>query len=147
MNESDFVMEHIAGRLSTMEVPVEWLSFTPNRKTLHLLDHPYLFKASSLVDYFRSINLHRMRKAYETAVNYNSRVSVMMASGRLMNDPSDRKYLLTVSSLIWIAVGNVLTGSASVCVLLLQSILFWKSDEIEYSKMPLISCGGGKSGN
>lgn len=89
-----------------MEVPVEWLSFTPNRKTVHLLDHPYLFKPSSLVDYFRSINLYRMRKAYETAVNYNSRVNMAMAQGRLMTDPNDRQHLLKVSPRVYIAQEN-----------------------------------------
>lgn len=97
LNDSDFVMEHFAGRLSSMDVPVEWLSFTPNRKTLHLLDHPYLFKASSLVDYFRSINLYRMRKAYETTVIFSSRTHMSMAPGRLMTDSDHRQHLLDVS--------------------------------------------------
>lgn len=46
---------------------LEWLSFNQNKRTVHLLDYPYLFNPSTLVTYFRAINYSRMNQSYEAA--------------------------------------------------------------------------------
>jgi hypothetical protein len=48
-------------------MPLEWLSFNQNKRTVHLLDYPYLFNPATLVTYFRAINYSRMNQSYETA--------------------------------------------------------------------------------
>jgi HECT-domain (ubiquitin-transferase) len=48
-------------------MPVEWLSFNQNKRTVHLLDYPYLFNPSTLVTYFRAINYSRMNQSFELA--------------------------------------------------------------------------------
>jgi hypothetical protein len=48
-------------------MPLEWLSFNQNKRTVHLLDYPYLFNPSTLVTYFRAINYSRMNQSYEAA--------------------------------------------------------------------------------
>lgn len=48
-------------------MPLEWLSFQANKRTVHLLDYPYLFNPSTLVSYFRAINYSRMNQSFEEA--------------------------------------------------------------------------------
>lgn len=74
-------------------MPVEWTSFLPNDKSVHLLEHPYLFQDSKLVDYFRAINFARMRKAFEDASYFMNRTQAMMSPMRLMTDPERRQQL------------------------------------------------------
>jgi hypothetical protein len=73
-----------------MEMPVEWLSFTPNKKTLHLLDYPYLFSPANLVTYFRAINFSRMSRSFEASNSMLTRIQTTMAPGTLMTDASRR---------------------------------------------------------
>lgn len=58
-----FYMDLLSERLSTMEMPVEWLAFKPNNRELHLLAFSFLFRPSTLVEYFRAINFSIMAKA------------------------------------------------------------------------------------
>lgn len=53
--------------------------FEQNKKTVHLLDHPYLFHPSTLVTYFRAINFSRMNHAYETSKATSGLMSTAMA--------------------------------------------------------------------
>lgn len=74
-------------------MPLEWLSFEPNKRTVHLLDHPYLFDPSTLVTYFRAINFSRMSKSYEAARNIISLMSSTTSANSLMTDDRDRRKL------------------------------------------------------
>ena len=58
---------YFAERLDDVVMPVEWLTFESSKRTVHLLDHPWLFDPSTLVNYFRAINYSRMHEAHETA--------------------------------------------------------------------------------
>ena len=67
-------------------MPLEWLGFESNRKTVHLLDYPYLFDASTLITYFRAINYSRMNQAYETAKAANDHIRITLDANHLMPD-------------------------------------------------------------
>lgn len=74
-------------------MPIEWLNFEANRKTVHLLDHPYLFTPSTLVTYFRAINYSRMNQAFETAKATYGLMRVTAAENNLMTDQDRRMRL------------------------------------------------------
>jgi hypothetical protein len=74
-------------------MPVEWLSFVANTKTLHLLDHPYLFSPEKLVTFFRSINFSRMSRSHERANMVTGHVEMITAPRLLMMDPVRRDNL------------------------------------------------------
>lgn len=59
-----------------MEMPVEWLSAPNDRRVVHMLSYPFLFRPSTLVSYFRSINHGAMSKAFEASI----------VTGRLLAD-------------------------------------------------------------
>jgi hypothetical protein len=86
--------EYFSERLDSMEMPVEWLSFTPNKKTMHLLDHPYLFSPATLVTYFRAINFSRMSRSFEASNTMMGRIHLTMQPGTLMTDSGRREDLL-----------------------------------------------------
>ncbi|KAH8816070.1 HECT-domain-containing protein-like protein [Xylogone sp. PMI_703] len=88
-----FRTEYFGQRLDAMTMPLEWLSFEPSKRTMHLLDHPYLFDPSTLVTYFRAINFSRMSKAYEAARNIISLMNSTISASSLMTDDRDRRKL------------------------------------------------------
>jgi len=65
--DGQFLSEYFAERLDTVHMPVAWLGHESTRHKLHLLDFPYIFRDSSLVSYFRSINFSRMNQSHEEA--------------------------------------------------------------------------------
>ncbi|POS84703.1 hypothetical protein EPUL_004650 [Erysiphe pulchra] len=67
LSDIHFETEYFAERLDSINMPIEWLSFNRNKKTVHLLDYPYLFSPATLISYFRAINFSKMSLAYETA--------------------------------------------------------------------------------
>lgn len=71
-------------------MPLEWLSFATNRRTIHLLDYPYLFNPSTLVTYFRAINYSRMNEAYESGKATTGLVHSMASENQLMTDQTAR---------------------------------------------------------
>ncbi|KAI9736542.1 MAG: hypothetical protein M1818_006053 [Claussenomyces sp. TS43310] len=81
-----FRADFFADRLNDVDMPVEWLSFTADRKTSHLLDHPYLFSSTRLVTYFRAINFFRMSSAYEASNTMHNNVDTIAAPSRLMSE-------------------------------------------------------------
>ncbi|KFY01606.1 hypothetical protein O988_02651, partial [Pseudogymnoascus sp. VKM F-3808] len=95
LTEQNFRAEFFADRLDSAEMPLEWLTFTPNRKSVHLLDYPFLFSKASLVTYFRAINFSRMSGAFDYSATMNIRVnSIAYATPwSLVTDPSRRDHL------------------------------------------------------
>ncbi|KAM0192159.1 hypothetical protein ACHAPC_002001 [Botrytis cinerea] len=67
LGDIHFRTEYFSERLDSVAMPLEWLSFQTNKRTVHLLDYPYLFNPSTLVNYFRAINYSRMNQSYEEA--------------------------------------------------------------------------------
>lgn len=93
LTEQNFRTEFIADRLDSTEMPIEWLSFAPNKKTVHLLDYPFLFSKASLVTYFRAINFSRMSGAFDASATMNIRVSAIASTSHLITDSARREYL------------------------------------------------------
>jgi hypothetical protein len=52
-------------RLDALDMPMEWLAFRPDNKTVHLLSYSFLFPPETVVAYFRAINYSRMMKTTE----------------------------------------------------------------------------------
>ena len=67
-----FNMPFIARTFDEMDMPVQWQSFQPNEKEVHILSFAFLFEPWTLVKYFRSVNVNAMRRAHESAAAYTS---------------------------------------------------------------------------
>ncbi|OBT77593.1 hypothetical protein VF21_04553 [Pseudogymnoascus sp. 05NY08] len=95
LTEQNFRAEFFADRLDSTEMPLEWLTFAPNRKSVHLLDYPFLFSKASLVTYFRAINFSRMSSAFDTSGAMTIRVTTIAysAQSNLVTDPARRDHL------------------------------------------------------
>lgn len=78
---SDFVTPILSDRLDPIEMPVEWLAFRANNKTLHLLSYSFLFPPDKVVTYFRAINYAAMSKAFENAMAVSRHVQGMAFRG------------------------------------------------------------------
>lgn len=78
LNDIHFHTEYFAERLDSINMPIEWLSFSPNKKTVHLLDYPYLFNPATLISYFRAINYSKMNLAHEAAKSESARINSIM---------------------------------------------------------------------
>ncbi|CAI4217481.1 unnamed protein product [Parascedosporium putredinis] len=100
----NFRLDYVADRLDSATVPVDWLTFEASRKSQHLLDRPFLFNPSHLVNYFRAVNLARMSRSYEEPSSVYERVRRLVTDGlvthahrKLMQDMLRRttsKYLI-----------------------------------------------------
>ncbi|KAE8445104.1 hypothetical protein EG329_013706 [Mollisiaceae sp. DMI_Dod_QoI] len=93
LGDIHFRTEYFAERLDPVEMPLEWLNFTQNKRTVHLLDYPYLFNPSTLVTYFRAINYSRMNQFYEQAKATNGLMYSTAAENNLMVDKNRRDRL------------------------------------------------------
>lgn len=62
-----FEMPFIAAAFDEMELPNDWLDFRSNNHQYHVLSYPFLFETSTLVKYFRAINITAMKVSFETA--------------------------------------------------------------------------------
>jgi hypothetical protein len=78
LRRPSFDMPFIASAFDEMDLPVQWLSFTPNGRDTHILSFPFLFESSTLVKYFRAINVHSMRTSHESASTYTVDASQFM---------------------------------------------------------------------
>ncbi|TVY88608.1 Ubiquitin-protein ligase E3A, partial [Lachnellula willkommii] len=94
LGDIHFRTEYFAERLDPLAMPLEWLQFESNKRTIHLLDFPYLFNPSTLVTYFRSINYSRMNQAYEVARATSGLVRSIDPEMKLLPDQSARYRLL-----------------------------------------------------
>ncbi|CZS96793.1 related to ubiquitin-protein ligase [Rhynchosporium graminicola] len=93
LGDIHFRTEYFADRLDPIATPLEWLLYDQKKKTIHLLDHPYLFNPSTLVSYFRAINYSRMNQSYEEAHTTGQLVSHFMSEGSLVTDNLKRDKL------------------------------------------------------
>lgn len=74
-------------------MPLEWLSFVQNKRTVHLLDYPYLFNPATLVTYFRAVHYSKMNQAYEKANATGHLIAYFMGEGGLISDHRRRDKL------------------------------------------------------
>ncbi|KAL3421712.1 Ubiquitin-protein ligase E3A [Phlyctema vagabunda] len=93
LGDIHFYSSYFSERLDSMSMPIEWLSFEPNKRTVHLLDYPYLFVPATLVTYFRSINFSRMSRSFEEARSELTFAHHRAADKQLMID-SQRRHTL-----------------------------------------------------
>ena len=68
LSSNVFYMPFLADRLNLMDVPVEWASWQPSKRTTHLLAFPFLFEPATLVTCFRAINYASMVKRFEDSL-------------------------------------------------------------------------------
>ncbi|KAL2133456.1 hypothetical protein VTI74DRAFT_2298 [Chaetomium olivicolor] len=81
--DAQFRSEYFTERLDTIKMPVSWLSHSPTRQRLHLLDFPYIFNPSTLVSYFRSINFSRMSRSFEESTSLHDKITVIASRAGL----------------------------------------------------------------
>ncbi|KAI6715158.1 HECT-domain-containing protein [Marssonina coronariae] len=86
LGDIHFRTEYFAERMDPVDMPIEWLSFGNNKRTVHLLDYPYLFNPSTLVTYFRAINYSKMNQSYEKAQTTGHLVHHFIQEGSLVTD-------------------------------------------------------------
>ena len=87
--DAQFRSDYFTERLDTIKMPVSWLSHTPTRQRLHLLDFPYIFSSSTLVSYFRSINFSRMSRAFEESTSFHDKITVIAQRAGLTQHHKD----------------------------------------------------------
>jgi HECT-domain (ubiquitin-transferase) len=93
LGDEVFWIDYFADAMDDMQMPIEWLSFTSDKRTVHLLDYPYLFSPSTLVTYFRAINYSRMTRSYNEVTCKRSRIESNFVSGPMMHDHRRREAL------------------------------------------------------
>ncbi|ROT36226.1 ubiquitin-protein ligase E3A [Sodiomyces alkalinus F11] len=93
LGDLQFRIDYFADRLDSIDVPVAWLSHNPSRRSKHLLDYPFIFNPSSLVSYFRSINLVRMSQSYEEASSLQTRIKAIVTRDGLIKNAHHRLVL------------------------------------------------------
>ncbi|EAS35810.3 HECT domain-containing protein [Coccidioides immitis RS] len=71
----DFYTAYLGDNLDPLRMPIEWMSFVPNNRTMHILSHQFMFEPSALVTYFRALNFSAMAKYHETAVGHSRHVA------------------------------------------------------------------------
>ena len=88
------VMKFLSSRLDASDIPVEWLTWSPKGRQIHLLDHPFLFPKNTLVTYFRAINFSRMSAAYDNAVGIYHRIQALAQPSTLVTDNLRMNFLV-----------------------------------------------------
>ena len=83
LSPSDFITPILSDRLDPIDMPVDWLSFRLNSKTIHFLSYSFLFAPDKVVSYFRAINFTTMAKSYEGAMAMWRHVSGIAADERI----------------------------------------------------------------
>ncbi|CAG8973100.1 hypothetical protein HYALB_00007577 [Hymenoscyphus albidus] len=146
LGDIHFRTEYFAERLDPVSMPLGWLSFETNRRTLHLLDYPYLFNPSTLVTYFRAINYSRMNEAYESGKATTGLVHSMASENQLMTDQSTRYRLF---ERLRVATSKFLVLEISRRSVLVDTFnAIWRREERELMR-PLkvrLGEGGGEEG-
>ncbi|RDW75345.1 hypothetical protein BP6252_06487 [Coleophoma cylindrospora] len=147
LGDIHFYSSYFTERLDSMQIPVDWLAFEPNRKTIHLLDYPYLFNPASLVTYFRSINYTRMSRAFEAARSEQSFVSHTSADKALLTDPIRRHKLFERLRLATSRFNVLLISRSAVLTDAFNQI--WRREERELMRPLKIRLGeeGGEEGS
>ncbi|TAQ83409.1 hypothetical protein B7494_g8266 [Chlorociboria aeruginascens] len=92
LDELHFYIEYFSERLDQIQMPMGWLTFQSNKRTMHLLDHRYLFKTSTLVNYFRGINFSRMNIAHQTAITSSKRARDFAMNDRFMSFEEESRF-------------------------------------------------------
>lgn len=93
LGDIQFRVDYFSERLDAMEVPVAWIDFASSRQRHHILDHPYLFSAETLVSFFRSINFSRMSRTFEESSSLKTRMTAIVDPGSLVTNTHHKHVL------------------------------------------------------
>jgi hypothetical protein len=83
LDPAEFWTPLFVRRLDALDMPMEWLAFRPDNKTVHLLSYSFLFPPETVVAYFRAINYSRMMKTSEGKLLTKRTYGEFIASGRV----------------------------------------------------------------
>lgn len=67
LERAEFWTQVFVERFDPFDMPMQWLDFRSDNKTVHLLSYSFLFPPETVVTYFRAINYSRMTKITEGA--------------------------------------------------------------------------------
>ncbi|KAH7013270.1 hypothetical protein EDB80DRAFT_367559 [Ilyonectria destructans] len=93
LGDIQFRVDYLSDRLDSIEMPVDWLTFTSTRWRRHILDYPYIFSPETLVSFFRSINFARMSRMFEESSSLKTRMSAIVDPGSLITNPHHKMVL------------------------------------------------------
>ncbi|KAJ4250256.1 hypothetical protein NW757_007091 [Fusarium falciforme] len=93
LGDIQFRVDYLSDRLDSVEMPVDWLSFSSTRWRRHILDYPYIFSPDTLVSFFRSINFARMSRVFEESSSLKTRMSAIIDPGSLVTNPHHKRVL------------------------------------------------------
>ncbi|KAI9645168.1 hypothetical protein NHQ30_005902 [Ciborinia camelliae] len=137
LGDIHFRTEYFSDRLDSVAMPLEWLSFQPNKRTVHLLDYPYLFNPSTLVSYFRAINYSRMNQSFEEAKAMYTLVrthEAIISNEDYRNKLRDRLHTATSRYMaIIVSRENLLADAFN---------MLWRREERELMRPLKVSLGG-----
>ncbi|RMZ88903.1 hypothetical protein DV736_g3861, partial [Chaetothyriales sp. CBS 134916] len=78
-----FEMALVSSAITDMDMPSQWVTFEPSGAEMHILSFPFLFNTSTLVKYFRTINIIAMRRSYEAAATVHSDAKGFLRDGTI----------------------------------------------------------------
>ncbi|KAM0476251.1 hypothetical protein ACHAP7_006946 [Fusarium lateritium] len=93
LGDIQFRVDYLSERLDSIEMPVDWLTFSSTRWRRHILDYPYIFSPDTLVSFFRSINFARMSRMFEESSSLKTRMSAIVDPGSLITNPHHKMAL------------------------------------------------------
>lgn len=93
LGDIQFRVDYLSERLDSIEMPVDWLTFSSTRWRRHILDYPYIFSPDTLVSFFRSINFARMSRMFEESSSLKTRMSAIVDPGSLITNPHHKMVL------------------------------------------------------
>jgi hypothetical protein len=67
LEPAEFWTQVFVERFEPFDMPMQWLDFRSDNRTIHLLSYSFLFPPETVVTYFRAINYSRMTKITEGA--------------------------------------------------------------------------------
>lgn len=76
--DSEFVLYLAGTKFDEVEMPYEWHRYRPNATHFHILQFPFIFPASLLVLFFRSLNLRLMKDSHENAMGILANAKVQL---------------------------------------------------------------------
>ncbi|KAI9151979.1 Ubiquitin-protein ligase E3A [Paramyrothecium foliicola] len=93
LGDTQFRIDYFSERLDSVDMPVAWLSHKKSRQRQHILDHPYIFNADTLVSLFRAINFSQMSRMFEESSSLKTRMNAIVDPGSLITNPHHKVIL------------------------------------------------------
>jgi hypothetical protein len=94
LEPKEFWTQVFVKRFDPFDMPMEWLAFRSDNKTVHLLSYSFLFPPETVVTYFRAINYSRMTKSTDGAILTKRAYGEFVASANSYQIPVTRRETL-----------------------------------------------------